>query len=130
MGLFGFGNKKETKKEEIIDGPKVKPKNLKDTDMESIIKNSKIPVIVDCWAVWCQPCKAIAPIIADLATEYQERVLVTKLNTEKNRKMAAKYGIRSIPTILYFKNGKLVKRTVGALPKKSIKTVIENQLLK
>ncbi len=130
MGLFGFGNKKETKKEAIIDGPKVKPKNLKDTDMDSIIKNSKIPVVVDCWAVWCQPCKAIAPIIADLATEYQERVLVTKLNTEKNRKMAAKYSIRSIPTILYFKNGKLVKRTVGALPKKSIKAVIENQLLK
>ena len=133
MGLFGFGKKKEEEKEQevVIDNrPKIKPKNLKDSDMLDIIKNSKKPVVVDCWAVWCQPCKMIAPIIADLANEYRDDVLIAKLNTEKNRQMASKFGVRSIPTILYFKDGKLITRTVGAIPKKAIKKVIDTTLLK
>ena len=127
MGLFDFLKKKEEEKKEI---PKKKPKNLKDDTMNKFIKDSKIPVVVDCWAEWCVPCKQIAPSVAELAAEYEGRVHITKLNTEKNRKMAQKYAIRSIPTILYFKNGKLITRTVGALPKSSIKKVIEDKLLK
>ena len=133
MGLFGFGKKKGVEKvEEVVvdDRPRIKPKNLKDSDMESIIKNSDKPVMVDCWASWCQPCKMIAPIIADLANEYRDDILVAKLNTEKNRKMAAKFGVRSLPTILYFKDGKLITRTVGAIPKQAMKKVIDTTLLK
>ena len=134
MGLFGFGKKKEIEEvvEKVVDTrPRIKPKNLKDSDMESILNSTDKPVMVDCWASWCNPCKMIAPIIADLANEYRDDILVAKLNTEKNRKMAAKYGVRSLPTILYFnKEGKLITRTVGAIPKQAMKKVIDTTLLK
>lgn len=129
MGLFDKIFKKETGKPKE-DLPKIKPKNLKDETMNKFIKDAKMPVLVDCWADWCGPCKQLAPSIAELAAEYNGKIHVTKLNTEKNRKMSQKYSIKSIPTILYFKNGKLITRTVGALPKKSIKKVIEDKLLK
>jgi len=121
------------KKEEVVelkDLPKVKPRNLRDDNMVKIIKESEIPVVVDCWADWCGPCKQIAPVIAELASEYNGRVLVAKLNTEKNRKMSQKYSVKSLPTILYFKDGKFITRTIGAMPKSSIKKAIEAYLLK
>jgi len=133
MGLFDkIFKKEETKEVEEVkkDLPKIKPKNLKDDTMVKIISESKIPVIVDCWAEWCMPCKQIAPVIAELASEYNGDVLVAKLNTEKNRKMAQRYSVKSIPTILYFKEGRFITRTVGALPKSSIKKAIETYLLK
>ena len=129
MGIFGKIFKKEEAKIEVKNLPKVKPKNLKDDTMVDFIKNSKLPVVVDCWADWCGPCKQIAPLIAELASEYNGRVLVTKLNTEKNRKMATRYSVKSLPTILYFKDGKFITRTIGAMPKSSIKKAIDNYLL-
>ena len=134
MGIFDKIFKKEEIQEEVQgekkDLPKKKPKNLKDETMLDIINNSKIPVVVDCWADWCVPCKQIAPSIAELAAEFDGEVLIAKLNTEKNRKMSQRYSVRSIPTILYFKDGRFITRTVGALPKSTIKKAIENYLLK
>jgi thioredoxin len=134
MGLFDKIFKKNESTEEIKDEQSslkiIKPKNLKDDTMDKFIKDSKLPIIVDCWAEWCVPCKQLSPTIAELAGEYDGNVLVTKLNTEKNPKMAQKYSIRSIPTILYFKDGRFITRTVGALPKNSIKKAIDTYLLK
>jgi len=129
MGIFDKIFKKKEAEVEVKDLPKVKPKNLRDDMMVDFIKDAKLPVVVDCWADWCGPCKQIAPVIAELASEYNGKVLVAKLNTEKNRKMATRYSIKSLPTILYFKDGKFITRTVGAMPKSSIKKAIDNYLL-
>jgi len=75
---------------------------------------------VDCWAPWCGPCRMVAPIMDQLASEYAGRVKIAKLNTDDNPSTASLYGIQSIPTLLFFKNGKQVNKLVGALPKKEI----------
>jgi thioredoxin 2 len=77
-------------------------------------------VLVDCWAPWCGPCRMVAPIMDQLASEYAGRVKIAKLNTDDNPSTASLYGIQSIPTLLFFKNGKQVNKLVGALPKKEI----------
>ncbi|MBN2694416.1 thioredoxin [bacterium] len=109
---------------------KVKPTNLTDLNMEQTIKDSSIPVLVDCWAPWCVPCQRVAPIIDALAEEYKGRVLISKLNTEQNRKMSAKYQIRSIPSLLFFKDGKLIHIMVGAASKRDLQREIDAILLK
>ena len=78
------------------------------------------PVLVDCWAPWCGPCRMVAPILDQLASEYVGRVKIAKLNTDENPATASGYGIQSIPTMLIFKNGKQIDRVVGALPKHEI----------
>ncbi len=89
---------------------------ISDIEFESFIKKYDRAVI-DCWAEWCQPCRRIAPIIEELAREYRGRVAFGKLNVDENRLTAMKYGVMSIPTILIFKDGELVDRVVGAMPK-------------
>ncbi len=138
MGLLQslFGKKEsnqesntvEKKVETVVE--KIKPKNLTDQDMEQVIKDSSIPVLVDCWAPWCVPCQRVAPIIDALAEEYKDRVLISKLNTEQNRKMSSKYQIRSIPSILFFKDGKLIHIMVGAASKRDLQKEIDSVLLK
>jgi len=81
-------------------------------------------VVVDCWAPWCAPCNMIAPIVEDLAREYQGRIVFGKLNTDENQETLKEYNIMSIPTLLIFKNGKLVDRSVGAMPKEELEPEI------
>ena len=81
------------------------------------LKNGSLPLVVDFWAEWCGPCKMISPIISQLAEEYDGRLVVGKCNVEESEELAAEYGIRNIPTLLFFKNGQLVDKFVGAANK-------------
>lgn len=89
-----------------------------DQDFNDVVLKSEIPVIVDLWAVWCGPCRMIHPIMEEISEEYDGKVLMTKLDVDSNKQTAMKYGIRNIPTVLYFKNGEVVDKQVGAVPKK------------
>ena len=89
-----------------------------DGNFEEEVIKSDLPVLVDFWAPWCGPCRTVAPIVEELAKDYQGKVKVTKLDVDNNPGTAAKYGIFSIPTILIFKDGKVATQIVGAMPKK------------
>ena len=88
-----------------------------DQNFDEIVLQSEIPVMVDLWAAWCGPCKMIHPIIDELSKEYDGKALMAKLDVDSQRETAMKYGIRNIPTVLYFKNGEVVDKQVGAVPK-------------
>jgi thioredoxin 1 len=90
---------------------------VNDGNFEEVVIKSEKPVIVDFWAEWCGPCRMIAPIIEDLAREYSDKVVVTKCDVDSSPIVAAKYGIRNIPTVLFFKNGTIADKQVGAVPK-------------
>jgi thioredoxin 1 len=92
-----------------------------------VVKASGL-VMVDFWAVWCGPCQMVAPIVEELATEYAGKLKVMKLNTDENPETAGRYQIMSIPTILFFKGGKLVDKMIGARPKRQFKEVIDSLL--
>jgi thioredoxin 1 len=94
-----------------------------------VMKASEL-VMVDFWAVWCGPCQMVAPIIDELATEYAGKIRVMKLNTDDNPEIAGRYQVMSIPTILFFKNGQLVEKLIGARPKRAFKEVIDSLLSK
>ncbi|GJL79605.1 MAG: thioredoxin [Nitrospinaceae bacterium] len=102
---------------------------VSDAEFEaSVIQNGK-PVIVDFWAEWCQPCKMLAPTVEEIANEYEDQILVTKLNVDDNPSTATKYGIRGIPTLLFFKDGKVAQQIVGVKSKAEIKKIVEESLL-
>ncbi|MCB1157036.1 MAG: thioredoxin [Leptospiraceae bacterium] len=86
-------------------------------------------VLVDCWAEWCGPCRMVAPVLADLSKEYEGKVSIKKLNVDDNQTTAQKLGIQSIPTLLLYKDGKLVDKLIGALPKPQLKSFIEKHLI-
>ena len=96
-----------------------------DQNFDQEVLQSKMPVVVDFWAVWCTPCQIVSPIIEDLAKEYEGKVKVGKLNVDENPRSAGKYGIMSIPSILIFKNGNPVKTIIGAQGKERYKKEIE-----
>jgi thioredoxin 1 len=101
---------------------------LTDSNFEGEVINSEKPVLVDFWAVWCGPCKVIAPEIEKLAEEKSEELKIGKLNVDDNRDTAIKYGISSIPTLLLFKNGEVVKEIIGIMSKDKILTEISQFL--
>ncbi|MDZ7268068.1 MAG: thioredoxin [candidate division KSB1 bacterium] len=104
------------------------PVVLSDSTFEKEVLQSNIPVLVDFWAEWCGPCKMIAPAINELAGEYAGRVKIAKLDVDSNQIITSQYGIRSIPTLLIFKNGRVVDQIVGALPKQRIKERLDATL--
>jgi len=93
---------------------------ITDANFEQEVLKSEIPVLIDFWAVWCGPCKMIAPMVEELAGEYEGRIKVGKLDIDNNQQVSVKYGIRSIPTLLIFKDGKIADQIVGAVPKATI----------
>ncbi|VAX17706.1 Thioredoxin [hydrothermal vent metagenome] len=95
----------------------MKPIEITDGNFETDVLKSDIPVIIDFWAAWCAPCRMIAPIMEELAQEYDGRVKVGKLDVDVNQQTAIKYGVRSIPTVLIIKNGEVAETIIGALPK-------------
>ncbi|MCX6796936.1 MAG: thioredoxin [Candidatus Doudnabacteria bacterium] len=101
---------------------------LNGSNFEKEVINSNLPVLVDFWAVWCGPCKALAPIIEEIAKDYKGKIKVGKVNVDENNDLAAKYNIMSIPTLKFFKNGKIVQELVGAAPKDSIENLIKKIL--
>lgn len=97
-----------------------KPVVLTEANFENEVISSTTPVLVDFWAEWCGPCKIIGPVVEELATEYNGKVKIAKLDVDSNQGVAMKYGIRGIPTLLIFKGGKVVDQIVGAVPKTQI----------
>ena len=95
----------------------MKPQIFTDANFENEVIKSELPVIIDFWAEWCGPCKMIAPIIEDLAIEFEGKFKVGKLDVDENQQTAIKYGIRSIPTVLLIKNGQVKDTIIGAVPK-------------
>jgi len=98
------------------------------SDFEQQVLKSEVPVVVDFWAPWCGPCKTVAPHLDAIATDYDGRVKVVKVNIDDEREVAEKYDIRSIPTLLFFKDGKVVDQVVGAVPKSNIAAKLETIL--
>jgi thioredoxin 1 len=90
---------------------------VKDSTFEELIINSDKPALVDFWAEWCGPCRMISPIVAELTEEMEGKAIISKLNVDENPEVCAKYGIRNIPTILFFKGGEIVDKQVGATQK-------------
>ncbi|OGP52350.1 MAG: thioredoxin [Deltaproteobacteria bacterium RBG_13_43_22] len=99
-----------------------------DENFQTEILESSTPVLVDFWAVWCGPCKAIAPTVEELAVQFQGQVKIGKLNVDENPKTPGQYGIRAIPTLILFKNGTVVEQITGAVSKSTLETAIKKTL--
>jgi thioredoxin 1 len=105
-----------------------KPREVTDAEFDQEVLKSDLPVLVDFWAPWCGPCRMVAPIVEELAQEYDGRVKFVKVNTDDNVGTAVRYGIRSIPTLLVFKGGQPVAQVIGFRPKSELKKVLEKAL--
>jgi thioredoxin 1 len=96
-----------------------------DATFEKEVLQSNVPVIVDFWAEWCGPCRMVAPLVKEIAVEFEGRAKVTKMDVDSNTDIPSQYGIRNIPTVLFFKNGQIVDKQVGAVPKNILVSKLE-----
>lgn len=102
--------------------------HVSDKNFTSEVLNAGLPVLVDFWATWCGPCRSISPIVEELANEFTGRVKVAKLNVDENPATPGQYGVRGIPTLILFKDGKVFDQIIGAVPKARLKAMIEKAL--
>jgi len=98
----------------------MKPIEITDANFQKEVLESSVPVLVDFWAVWCGPCKMIAPVVEEIAGEYSGKLKVGKVDVDNNPEVPLKFGIRSIPTLMIFKGGKVVEQIIGAVPKRNL----------
>jgi thioredoxin 1 len=98
---------------------------ITDATFDEVVLKSNKPVVVDFWAAWCGPCRMVGPVIDEVATEYDGKAVVGKVDVDDNQEFAAKYGVRNIPTVLIFQNGEVVGRQVGVAPKKTYTDAID-----
>ena len=105
-----------------------KIKVVNDASFETDVVNSSKPVLVDFWAEWCGPCKTLSPILDEIANEYEDRVIIAKVNVDDNTQIPPKYGIRGIPTMLLFKNGAVEATKVGALSKANLSAFLDSNI--
>jgi len=102
--------------------------HLSDADYEEQISKATKPILIDFWAPWCGPCKAIGPLMEELAGTYKDRAVIAKINVDENQKAASAYGVRSIPTIILFKDGKIFDTIIGLVPKERLEEAINKAL--
>lgn len=103
-------------------------KHVSDASFEADVINSNVPVLVDYWAAWCGPCKMIAPLLDEAAKQYEGRVIIAKVDVDANPETAAKFGVRGIPTLMLFKDGKAAATKVGALSKSQLNAFLDESL--
>jgi thioredoxin 1 len=101
---------------------------ITDSNFEELVLKSDKPVLVDFWAEWCGPCRMVGPVVEEIAKEYEGKAVVGKLNVDHNPKIATEFGIMSIPALLFFKNGQVVDKQVGAVPKHVLVNKLESQM--
>lgn len=101
---------------------------ITDANFEELVLKSDKPVLVDFWAEWCGPCRMVGPVVEEIAKEYADTAVVGKVNVDNNPGISVKYGIRNIPALLYFKNGEIVDKQIGAVPKSVLAEKLNKQL--
>ena len=106
----------------------VKPVEIEESKFDEAVLKARMPVLVDFWAPWCGPCRMVAPVVDELASEYDGKVSFVKVNVDNNPQIASQYGVMSIPTLIIFKNGKPVANMVGFRPKAELKKSLEKAI--